>query len=231
MHEVITTFLFPLLYLIIATLIGGEIVRRLYSPKVKVKLRESNYKRNKEGFLIALDIVNIGSTMATQCISYLIIDNQTEIQKKDLLFEHEACEDEYLPTYSDENNDYSVPRKQWITPDKYVIPKRLVLCWNHAGDPYQLDINPGMTVSLNICRMRYHNDSWYIIFPTEKGWRSVRLRMWFKKLKGKIFICPSNTYPLIANFEIVYDQIKNEPVFHVGKIISRFKRKKTLLKY
>lgn len=231
MDEIISNFVFPLLCLIIATLIGGEIIRRLYSPKVKVKVKESNYKRNEYGFLVALDIVNLGSTVATQCMSYLIIDDETKIEKENLLAEHEACEEEYLPSYSEENNDYTIPRRQWITPQKYVIPKRLVLCWNHAGDPYEHDINPGVTISLNICRARYHNDNWYIIFPTEKGWRSVRLRMWFKELKGKLFICPSNTYPLIVDFKISYDTFKNEPVLIIGKTLSKRKRKKTLLKY
>lgn len=227
----INNFIFPLLSLIIATVIGGEIVRKIYSPRVKVKVKGSNYLKNKLGFLVAIDIVNLGSTVASKCISYLVVDDGTMINKEDLLTEYDACENEYLPSYASENIDYTIPRQQWITPDKYVTPKQLVLCWNHSGDPYELDINPGVTVSLNICQMRYQEDknSWYVIFPTEKGWRKVRLRMKFKRIEGKIFICPSNSYPLIVNFKLLYNNKLNEPYLYVNtKPINRFQRKKIL---
>lgn len=229
--SIISDLVFPLLSLVIATIIGGELVRRIYSPRVKVKVKRSNYLRNEHSFLIAIDIVNLGSTVATKCISYLIIDEQTQIQEDDLLTEAQACENEYLPSYSYEHIDYEIPRQQWITPEKYVQPQRLVLCWNHSGDPYELDINPGVTVSLNICRMRYHDEDhfWYIIFPTEKGWRKVRLRMKYKEISGKIFICPSNTYPLIVNFKISENPQTNEPYLYVNsKPINRFQRKEIL---
>ncbi|MEJ0106605.1 MAG: hypothetical protein WDO19_30445 [Bacteroidota bacterium] len=232
--QIINNFVLPLLSLIIATLVGSEIVRIVYSPKVKVKVKESNYLKNKNGFLTALEIVNLGSSVATKCISYLVIHDNNKIEKDDLLSEFEACENEYLPSYTDENLDYTIPRQQWITPEKYVTPKRLVLCWNHSGDPYEMDINPGVTVSLNICRMRYHDiqEFWYIIFPTEKGWRKVRLRMRFKELKGKIFICPSNAFPLIVGFNIQYDSQIKEPVLIIdNKAVSRRKRKRILLRY
>jgi hypothetical protein len=227
-------FLYPLLSLVIATLIGGEIVRKLYSPKVKVKVKSSNYLKNKDGYLIALNIVNLGSSAATKCMSYLVIDKKTAINKEDLITEHDACENEYLPTYTDENIDYTIPRQQWITPEKYVAPEQLVLCWNHAGDPYQLDINPGVTVSLNICRLRYHEENkyWYMIFPTEKGWRRVRFRMRFKPLHGKIFICPSNAFPLIVKFKIINSCPQGEPILEVNrKPINAFQRRKILSEF
>lgn len=227
----VDNFLYPLLSLIIATIIGGEIVRKIYSPKVRVKVKGCNYLKNDNGFLMAIDIVNVGSSVATKCISYLTIDDKTPIEKNDLITESDACIEEYLPLYSDENIDYEIPRKQWISPAKYVEPKRLVLSWNHSGDPYEIDINPGVTVSLNICRMRYHDEKkyWYIIFPTEKGWRKVRLRMRYKEISGKLFICPSNSYPLIVQFKIQYNKDKDEPYLYVSsKPITAFKRRKIL---
>jgi len=229
--SLIENLFFPCLSLILATLIGGEIIRRMYSPKVKVKIKGSNYLKNKDGFLIAVEVVNMGSTIASRCISYLIIDDDTSINIDDLLKESDACTEEYLPTYDLENIDLGYPRRQWITPDKFVQPKRLVLCWNHSGDPYELDINPGVTVSLNICRVRYKSEIqlWYLIFPTETGWRKIRLRMKYKRLSGKLFICPSNAYPLVIKFCLIQNDKTGEPYLCINnKPLNSIQRRRIL---
>lgn len=219
-------FIFPTLSLIIATLIGGEIVKRLYSPNVNVKAKNISHLRDNGGFFISLNIVNLGRTVANDCICYLMINSF--IDKEDIMEEHEACTDEHLPTYRDEKLDFTTPRQQLTTPAKFRKPEQVQLCWAHHGNPCVMNINPGVTKLLDICRAQYiENNQWYIIFPSEKGWRRILIRMRYKNINGKIFICPSNDYPKILDFSFIFEN--NEPTLKIyDKYLNKIRRRKIL---
>lgn len=197
--------------LIVGTLLGNEISRFLYRPKVIIRFKDINPLYTKDGFFGSIHVANLGRTVATDCMGTISLDN---VFKEDIMESHEAVSDESLPSYRDEKIDLDFPRSQLVSPLSFREIKNVSLCWSMLGNPFKIDINPGTTQSLDIFRMQFHNDKkfWYIIFPSEKGWRNVRVRMKLKHITGRILICPSNEFPTILKFAIKISANK-EPVF------------------
>ena len=136
------------------------------------------------------------------CSGYISLK---DITSDKIMDPSKASLDESLPSYSYENLDISHPRSQMITPNKFRHVKHEAICWAHQGNPDQININPGSVQALDICKVqRYKDNGWYLIFPTERGWRNVRLRMEFKTdVYGRLFLCPSNEFPTITDFKII----------------------------
>ncbi|WP_430411466.1 hypothetical protein [Kordia sp.] len=205
-----------LIGLFIGTLLGNELNRFLYRPNVLIKFRNISVLRNEDGAFWSILVANTGRTCAENCIGCITIFN---LNKMDLMEQNEALADEQLPRYKNENIDLEYPRSQLTAPSKYRDLKCASLCWSHHGNPYELNINPGMVRGLDICRIQYHDKKkyWYLIFPSEKGWRKIRLRCRLKSYKGRLFICPANEFPKSIDFEIFLNN-KDIPVF---KFIKR----------
>jgi hypothetical protein len=90
-----------------------------------------------------------------------------------------------------------------------------------------MNVNPGVTASIDICRFQVTEDNqWYVLFPTERGWRRILFRMKVESntvLKGKLLICPSNDFPKILTFTLYLYQ--NKPKLLIGdKWMSKLKK-------
>lgn len=195
-------FISALVGLFVGTLFGNELSRYLYKPRVRVRLNNVSPLKTKDGEFFSIGFINIGRSEASNCSGYISLKDITP----DMIMEpSEASLDESLPSYSYENLDISHPRSQMITPKKFRHVKHEAICWAHQGNPDQININPGSVQALDICKVqRYKDNRWYLIFPTERGWRNVRLRMEFKTdVYGRLFLCPSNEFPTITDFKII----------------------------
>lgn len=195
-------FISALVGLFVGTLFGNELSRYLYKPRVRVRLNNVSPLKTKDGEFFSIGFINIGRSEASNCSGYISLKDITP----DMIMEpSEASLDESLPSYSYENLDISHPRSQMITPNKFRHIKHEPICWAHQGNPDTININPGSIQALDICKVqRYKNNNWYLIFPTERGWRNVRLRMEFQKdVYGRLFLCPSNEFPTITDFKII----------------------------
>ena len=195
-------FISALVGLFVGTLFGNELSRYLYKPRVRVRLNNVSPLKTKDGEFFSIGFINIGRSEASNCSGYISLKDITP----DMIMDpSEASLDESLPSYSYENLDISHPRSQMITPNKFRHVKHEAICWAHQGNPDQININPGSVQALDICKVqRYKDNKWYLIFPTERGWRNVRLRMEFKTdVYGRLFLCPSNEFPTITDFKII----------------------------
>lgn len=222
-------FIIQTLAIITGAFFGGEIIKKIYSPKVKVKAKNLNLREDKSGFFVSLNIINIGRTVASNCICHLLLDE--EINKNTLLEREDAMVEEYLPSYKEETNNFLIPRDQLTTPSSFRQPSQMQLCWTHHGNPCEININPGVTASVDICRFQLtENNEWYMILPTERGWRRVLLRMKVESqtiFKGKLIISPSNDFPKILFFTMYIHN--NKPFLLIrDRWISRFNRIKIL---
>ncbi len=201
-----------LIGLIIGTLLGNEISRILNKPKVKVRFKNISPLTTKNGKFWSILIVNFGRTVATNCNCFITL---FDISKEDIINENLADKDEDLPSYSYEKIDIQFPREQFVSQEKFREIKNESLCWSKHGNPDAIDINPGVVESLDVCKCQSSTDqkSWYLIFPSEEGWRKVRIRLKLKAVSGRIFICPSNEFPTLVDFKIEVNE-NGEPVFH-----------------
>jgi hypothetical protein len=113
-------FIIQTLAIITGAFFGGEIIKRIYSPKVKVKAKNLNLREDKSGFFVSLNIINIGKSVASNCICHLLFDE--EINKNTLLERENALADECLPSYKSESNNFLVPRDQLTSPSSFRQP-------------------------------------------------------------------------------------------------------------
>ena len=210
--------------LIIGTLLGNEISRILNKPKVKVRFKDISPLLTENGEFWSILIVNFGRTVATNCSCFITLFDITE---EDIIDENLADKEEGLPSYSHENIDIHFPREQFVSRNKFRNIQNESLCWSKHGNPNILDINPGVVESLDICKCHFSEErkTWYLIFPSEKGWRKVRIRLNLKPISGRIFVCPSNEFPTLLDFKIDVSE-KGEPIFHPIRynIFKRFVR-------
>jgi len=226
--ELFWNFIIQTLAILTGAIIGGEIIKRIYSPRVCVKAKKPNELFDGSGCFVSLNIINVGRTVATDCVCYLVIDDGWD---KSLLMEREeAVLDENLPTYKEEENDFLFPRDQLITPTKLRELKNIQLCWTHHGNPCVMSINPGVTTSVDICRFQRDGDNWYVLFPTEKGWRRIAFRIRFDRkmiLKGKLLICPSNDFAKVLDIKLYL--CHDKPTLLVTeRFMTRWKRSRLL---
>lgn len=222
-------FLIQTLAIITGAFFGGEIIKKIYSPKVKVKAKNLNLREDKSGFFISLNIINIGRTAASDSVCHLLFDK--EINKDVLLEREDAMADECLPSYKEEMNNFLTPRDQLTGPSSFRQLSQVQLCWTHHGNPCEININPGVTASVDICRFQMTDDKqWYVMFPTERGWRRILFRMRVDDktiFRGKLIVCPSNDFPKILFFTMYLHE--ERPILLVrDKWLSRFNRAKIL---
>lgn len=224
----------PIFVMVTGAFLGGAVIKWIYQPRVKVKLKRINNLIDKNGEFISFNVVNLGSSCAMKCISYITIDPESEENLKVVSYS-DASINENLPEYSLESKNLDNPRRQLTDIYKKRAIEQIQLCWTHHGNPFELDINPGVTRSIDICRFQITtaipDQEPYWIFPTEDGWRVVQVRVRSKIIKGKIFICPSNSYPLIADF--VLKEVQGRAYLELSRKLRykfSFYRKRILLK-
>ncbi len=193
-------------------IIGAVIIDRLAKPKVFLQIKRSkNPYQNTEvlGYFSSLIITNTGRKKSENCIGRLFIDFP-----KDNIINPED--------YSQINqNEIALPssnekiRHQLILPNNVRELKGEPLCWGKLGNPEHVNINPGGTEILDVCRIQFYNnvdrqsDSfWYVIFPSEQGWKKIRCRVKIlegQELNGKLLITTANSLPKIKKFNIKLD--------------------------
>lgn len=217
--------------MIISTFVGTWIVRRSFLPKVVIKTKKEHILKDDGGSFLSLNLVNVGPNVAKNCCAYLILDSPVDSNM--FLNPNEANTDEHLPCYVQENPNFEIPRNTLITRDKQRDVQQIELCWTHHGNPYHKDLNPGVQTHIDICRYQLYPNCTilhYIIFPTERGWRRVHFRLCYQPLKGKLYICPANSYPNVFDISFWLD-VYGTPKVRIKKIhLNRFTRKRFLLK-
>ena len=192
-----------LISLVIGTLLGRELSRFLYRPRVIVRFKSLAPLHTADGYFNSIEIANLGRTVATNCIGVLTLFH---IDKEDILEQYNADPIESLPDYKESGDDLSFPRDQLLSPKFFRELRGVSLCWSRWGNPATMDINPGMTQVLDVCKFQIKNESRYIIFPSEHGWRKVRIRIKMREVQGRIMVCPSNEFPTMIKFKIDMDE-------------------------
>ncbi len=216
--------------LVLSTIIGTYIVRRAFVPKVNIKTKKEHILTDAGGHFLSLNIINTGLNMAQHCCCYLVLE--TKILDNDLLNNNDAALDEHLPRYTNESLLLEQLRSSLITKDKIRDVQQVQLCWTHHGNPYYRDLNPGVTAQIDICRFQRfeNNNGYYIIFPTESGWRRIHFRAKYKEMKGILYICPANSFPNIFSISFQLDD-NSYPYINIKKVnLNSFSRKRFLLK-
>ncbi len=217
--------------MIISTFVGTWIVRRSFLPKVVIKTKKEHILKDEGGSFLSLNLVNVGPNVAKNCCAYIILD--TPVNSSQFLNPDEANTDEHLPCYVQENPNFEIPRNTLITREKQRDVQQIELCWTHHGNPYHKDLNPGVQTHVDICRYQHYPNCRihdYIIFPTERGWRRVHFRLCYQPLKGKLYICPANSYPNVFDITFWLD-VFGTPKVRIKKLhLNRFTRKRFLLK-
>lgn len=230
-NEIVEVIRDNILTLIIGTLLGTEVTRYLYKPQVIIQFRDIMPLYSDEGFFISIGIANRGRTVANNCIGNITIDNSLENLLNPEKYSLDECE-KSLPEYHFENIKMDFPRHQLITPAKKREIKNVTICWSKLGNPAEININPGSSNKLDLCRIqKYQNKDktekfWYVIFPCEQGWRKVRCRIKLKPnevLTGKLFVCPDSVFPTVRMFRIEYSDIEIAPKF-ILKELTLLKR-------
>lgn len=203
-----------LVSLLVGTLLGKEITRWLYRPRVSVKFKGISPLAARDGIHCTIKVVNIGRTEAKNCKATISIYNLIE---SDLVHEDEACLSEILPDYKEEGISLSNPRKQLLNPAYFRIIDGEPLPWARLGNPGSLTINPGISELLDVFKIQSDGDKLlYTILPSELGWRNLRARIKIRELSGKIMICPSNEHPTLIEFKLSFDDFF-KPQFLVKK--------------
>ncbi len=229
-----------LLALIVGTLLGSEIMRFLYRPNVLILLKEVMPMYSDGGFFLSVLVANAGRTVAANSVGNITINYPIGDLIDPDQYSLDASE-QSLPTYRLENIKLDYPRHQLITPDKSRYIKNSSLCWSSLGNPSRVDINPGSSESLEICRVQLYEDKrtnqkfWYLIFPCEQGWRKVRCRIKLNpnvEITGKLFICPNNVFPTVRTFTIKTTSVEDRPALiiknysMIERFINQFNRNK-----
>ena len=217
--------------MIISTFVGTWIVRRSFLPKVVIKTKKEHILKDEGGSFLSLNLVNLGPNVAKNSCAYIILE--TPVNSSQFLNPDEANTDEHLPCYVQENPNFEIPRNTLITREKQRDVQQIELCWTHHGNPYHKDLNPGVQTHVDICRYQHYPNCRihdYIIFPTERGWRRVHFRLCYQPLKGKLYICPANSYPNVFDITFWLD-VFGTPKVRIKKLhLNRFTRKRFLLK-
>ncbi len=212
-----------LVALLIGTLVGAEITRYLYKPNVVIFLKGLTPLVSENGFFISVKIANKGRTVASNSIGNLSIDYLDENLMSPEMYKLDQFETS-LPTSRLEDIKLYFPRHQLITPEKKRKIKNSSLCWATLSNPKFIDINPGSSEVLDVCRIQLYTDGensfWYVIFPSEQGWRKVTCRIKLVAgipLTGKLSVCPSNIFPVVRPFKIVQKNTNAKPELIIQK--------------
>lgn len=194
--EVLSTIISAIIGLVIGTLFGGWVERILYRPRVVIEIEsESPYVR-QEGKYVSVVVSNRGRTAAIDCVGSISID---ELSPNALLTPYDAANDEKLPL-----EPKLKLKDQLLMPESFREIDRELLCWAHIGNPPTYTINPGTKTLLDVFKAieRDTSEGWYLIIPTEAGWKKLRARLKDGNYHGRIVVSPKNGPPKIREFEI-----------------------------
>lgn len=164
-----------------------------------VRYKEIEPLIDRTGIYWSVNVENYGRTTAENCTAVISLYG---VGLDDILPVGEASIDENLPKYKNENVDLETPREQILKADHFRPLKRVSLCWSSLGNPETLNISPGISRTVDICKMQKTETGSYLIFPSEQGWRRVRVRLNMRDLAGHILICPSNDFPTRINIKL-----------------------------
>ena len=208
--------------LAIGTLLGSEITRWLYRPRVFIRYEDTAPLHTKDGVHWTIKVANVGRTQAIDCKGIITIYG---VDSEDLLNVNQAHPDEILPSYSNEKLDLDFPRTQVIDPKYFRNIDSESLTWAAMGNPPTISINPGITEMIDVFKVQNPEAGGYVIVPSEAGWRRLRARIKPKLLRGKIMICPSNEFPTMIFFQLSFDS-EGRSSFTVQPpgIIEKFQR-------
>ena len=210
--------------LTVGTLLGAEITRLFYRPKVIVKYKNIDPLEDKTGIYWSIQVENYGRTVAKECSAVISLYN---INIDDMVAAEDIDSNEELPEYRNENIDIETPRKQIVNKDHFRPLNRVSVCWAKLGNPDVIDINPGISQSVDLCKFHSHGLYNYFVFPSEDGWRRVRVRIKARNLKGHILICPANEFPTRVDFMIsIMEDGKSEFKAIKPNFLYKFKRNK-----
>ena len=189
-----------LISLLIGGLVGRELFRILDKPNVTIQYRKPITFRQEDGQFLSIRVGNIGRNAAEQCSCTLTVFN---LHPEDIVDPAKAEAFENLHEYREEKIDLEFPRYQIIQPRSERDILSDPLCWASLGNPPQVQINPGTTQTIDICKLFRNGEKEYFIFPSESGWRRVRIRVAATaRLRCRILVCPANDYPTPLDFEI-----------------------------
>ncbi len=161
-----------------------------------MRYKEVDPLRDETGLYWSLQIENYGRTVAKDCIATITLIG---ISEKDILSAEKISLSENLPQYRNESIDLATPREQIVSASHFRPLKRTSLCWAKLGNPDKIDINPGVSQSVDLCKYQIGDEINYFIFPSEMGWRRLRVRLTGKKISGYVLICLSNEFPTRVN--------------------------------
>ena len=196
--EIAVTITASIASLVLGTLLGAELSRFLYKPRVLIRYKNIAPLNLENGTFWSLRVENKGRSVAASCVGTLSID---ELQVCDLLHQHEADADEGLPDF-DNSISEEFPRKQILNPGYFRDVQASSLCWSKLGNPDVIDINPGISRTLDVCKFHIGAHENYFIFPSEFGWKTIRLRSRASQITGEIKICPANEFPTRIRFKL-----------------------------
>lgn len=185
-----------LVSLVIGGIIGGELTRYLYKPKVVVRYQRTSPLYDGTGKFLSVKFINKGRSVATNCVATITLRG---LSADNILEACDVVSEENLPNFEDSLNNDTV-RKQILQRKYFRTFDDEQLCWSNLGNPCQIDINPGITAQLDVCKFQIGKGFNYIIIPSEFGWRLLRARVKALHIRGKIKICSSNEFPTIIHY-------------------------------
>jgi hypothetical protein len=199
--EVLNALISTIIGLVVGTLFGGWIERVLYRPRVIIEIESESPSPyvQKERKYVSVVVSNRGRTAAIDCVGFISID---DLSPDALLSPEDVEKDEKLPL---ESNHQLKPVHQLLKP-KYFGRSldRELLCWAHLGNPTTYTINPGAKTLLDVFKAikRDSSDEWYLMIPTEAGWKKLRARLKDGNYHGRLAVSPANGPQTIREFEI-----------------------------
>jgi hypothetical protein len=203
-----------LVSLMIGGLLGREIYRIVDKPRVTIQYRNPITFTQEDGQFLSIRVGNVGRNAANKCFCTLTILN---LDYSLILDPSEAEAFENLHEYKEEKPSFEVPRYQIVQPKSQRGIAYDLLCWSALGNPAHVDINPGTTTSIDVCKLFRRAEKEYFIFPSEFGWRRIRVRIRATKpLRCRVLVCPANDYPTPLDFEIFSD--KGEINFRIVRL-------------
>lgn len=196
-------FISSILIFAVGGVLGLEFSRLRYRPRVNIRYEDVAPLYSNTGTFWSVKVINIGRTAATECACVMTIP---DIEKEDLLDTTDASAYEDLPEYPTEDKGAEIPRPQILSRSHYRPVRTVSLCWARLGNPAHVNVNPGTTETIDVCKIEKAERQTYFIFPSENGWRQLRTRIYAKPLWGRILVCPSNEFPTQLDFKIQKDQ-------------------------
>lgn len=203
----------PIASFFVGGLVGKEVYRYLDKPKVVIRIQKQVLFAQEDGYFVSVRIANAGRTAAEKCVGTITMYG---IADESIVDPTESAVNENLHEYREENYQFENPRPQFVTKGSEYPLVDEPLCWADLGNPHIVNINPGTTHRLDICKYFNDGQNKYFIFPSDRGWRKLRVRVRADKITGRILICPSNDFPTAAYFELGID--------HQGKPLMQMKR-------